>query len=143
MADNTITHGAPGIAEFDSESWGNVKEVRLQQNPPFVARRATISNGGAEALTLPIWSVVSLTGLAVNTGGNSDAVGILPAPIVIPAGGSVEMDLIVAGYYDYDALNWDASFATEADKRAAFDGRPAPTNIVLDTNPYNSDGVLA
>lgn len=140
MPDFTIPHGAPGIAEFSSETWGNVKEVRLQDNPATATRSYTIT-AGASDLDLPIWSVVAANGLATRTGNN--ALGILPMPVHIPAGQSLTVDVIVAGYYDYDALNFDVSYATAAQKKAAFDGRPAPVNIILGTNPYTSDGVLA
>ena len=142
MADNTVVHGAPGIAGYDSETWGNVRELRLQDTPPTAVQRTTITAGGSP-VTLPIFSVVSATGLATSAAGVSNAIGILPCPLYIPASSSVEIDLIVAGHYDYKALNFDASFTTDALKRAAFAGRPAPVNIILDTNKYDSDGVLA
>lgn len=142
MPDFSITHGAPGIAVYDSETWGNVREIRLQDEPALAARPLTITATGAD-LTLPIWSVVKATGLAAWASGASDALGILPAPVFIPDGQSVTIDVIVAGYYDFNALNFAASFVTDANKRAAFDNRPSPINIVLGTNPYNSDGVLA
>ena len=142
MPDNTITYGAPGIAAFARETWGNVRELRLQDSPATSARRVTLTNAGAE-LSLPIFSVVSLTGLAVAGSGTSDAIGFLPCPVVIPAAGSIEIDVIVQGYFDFNALNWGASFNTDAKKRDAFVNRPSPVNIILDTNPHTSDGVLA
>ena len=36
-----------------------------------------------------------------------------------------------AGCFNPDALVWPASFDTEAKKQAAFEGSPAPTNIIL------------
>lgn len=36
-----------------------------------------------------------------------------------------------AGCFNPDKLNWPASYDTEAEKFAAFDGAPTPTNIVI------------
>lgn len=158
MADNIGTHGAPGIAAFDAETFGNVRELRLQDSPATASQRVTITNGTGSVMALPIFSVVSLTGLAVSVAAvaaqagppsvpaqplSSDAVGILPYPVSIGIGGSMQVDVIVAGYFDFNALNWGASFDSDTKKKAAFDNRPAPINIILDTNPFTSDGVLA
>jgi hypothetical protein len=140
MPDNTIPRGKPGVAEFSSETWGNAKEFRLQDTPALAVKSYTITAGGSD-LDLPLYSVVATNGLATRTGNN--AIGILPMPLSIPAGQSLTVDVIVAGHYDYEALVFDASYVTDAQKKAAFDGRPAPVNIILGTNPYNSDGVLA
>lgn len=139
MADTTVTHGAPGIAEFNSQSYGNVKELRLQDTPPFAYRAVTITAGAN--LDLPIYSVVSLTGLALQS--PADAVGVLMHPLVLANGQSATVHVLVQGHLDYEALNWDASFDTPAKKIAAFNGRPTPLAIILGTNPYTSDGVLA
>lgn len=144
MPDFNITHGAPGIAEYNSETWGNVKELRLQDSPATAAKKVTITASGAD-LELPLWSVVSLSGLAAYsaTVAGKTAVGILTAPASIPDGESVTLDVLVAGYFDYTVLNFAASFDTDEKKRTAFEGLGAPINIILDTNPYDSDGVLA
>ena len=141
MADFMNTHGSPGIAAYNTETWGNVREVRIQDTPATAVDRRTITNGGDAELLLPIWSVVSATGLALQS--PADAIGILGMPLFIPVGESVDVDLIVAGHYDYKALNFHSSFATDAQRREAFRGRPSPLNIILSTNPYDSDGVLA
>lgn len=143
MADNTILHGAPGIAAYASETWGNVREIRLQDNPAAAMKKVTITAGAD--LNLPVFSVVSLVGLATMAGDPSvsNAIGITTAPIVVANGQTVTLDVIVAGYFDFNALNWGGTFNTDALKKAAFDGRPAPINIILDTNKFNSDGVLA
>lgn len=144
MADITITYGAPGIAEYSSETYGNVKELRLQDSPATAARKVTITATGAD-LELPLWSVVGPAGLAAYTAtiASKTALGILTAPVVIPDGELVTVDVLCAGYFDYEVLTFAASFDTDAKKRTAFEGMGAPINIILDTNPYNSDGVLA
>lgn len=144
MADNTITHGAPGIAEYSSETWANAREIRLQDSPATATRKITITASGAD-LDLPIWAVVDTAGLAAYQAVVADktALGILTAPVFIPDGESATIDVLVAGYFDFAALTFAASFDTDAKKKAAFEGLGAPINIILDTNPYDSDGVLA
>lgn len=144
MADNNITHGAPGIAAYSSETWGNVKELRLQDNPAVATRNITITASGAD-LDLGLYSVVDAAGLAGYEAAVADktVLGVLTAPVSLADGESTKVDVIVQGYLDYDALIWDASFDTAEKKKAAFDGLGSPINIMLDTNPYDSDGVLA
>jgi hypothetical protein len=144
MADNTILKGAPGIAEFNSETWGNVKELRLQDSPATATKKITITAGGTD-LTLGLWSVVDAAGLAPYsaTVAGKTALGILTAPVFIIAGQSVTLDVLVAGYFDYEVLTFAATFDTPAKMIAAFEGMGSPINIILDTNPYDSDGVLA
>ena len=144
MADQTITHGNPGIAEYSSETWGNAKELRLQDSPATATRKISITATGDD-LDLAIFSVVDGAGLAAYQAAvaNKTALGILTAPVFVAEDATVVVDVIVAGYFDYDALTFAASFDTDAKKQAAFDGMGSPINIILDTNPYDSDGVLA
>lgn len=55
--DNTIPHGKPGIASFESETWGNAGEPRYGDGPARTITR-TVAVGGD--LDLPIYSVVSI-----------------------------------------------------------------------------------
>ncbi len=144
MADNTIPNGAPGIAGYSSETWGNLRELRLQDNPAVATKKVTITAGGTP-LDLPLYGVVDTAGLAPYsaTVAGKTAVGILTAPVYVPASTSVTIDVIVAGYLDYKALVFASTFDTDAKKQAAFEGMGAPINIILDTNKYDSDGVLA
>ena len=144
MADVTLTTGAPGIASYTSETYGNVKELRLQDNPAMVTKNVTITASGAD-LDLALFSVVDAAGLAAYEAAVADktAMGVLLAPVQITDGDSVVVPIAVAGYFDYDVLVFASTFDTDAKKKAAFDGLGAPINILLDTNAYDSDGVLA
>ena len=143
MADNIGSLGAPGIAAFASSTFGNIREPRFAQEPPVAYRKTRITNGGGAAMNLAAWSVVGAAGLATEAAGVSNALGILPYPVSIAAGQSADVELIVQGSFDYQALVWDASFGTDAEKLAAFDNRPSPINIILGTHAFTSDGVLA
>lgn len=60
------------------------------------------------------------------------AIGITLKDIVVPNSGAMPgVGILVAGSLNKDALTWDASYDTDAKKFAAFNGAPAPTNIVV------------
>lgn len=145
MADNTITRGAPGIAEFTQETWGNPAELQLQETPALAYAKVTITADGDD-LDLALYSVVGPEGLAVYTTGTPDSwdtLGVLAMPVQIADGDSLDVYVIVQGNLDINALVWDASFNTTAKKMVAFTDLPSPMNIIVGENPYNSDGVLA
>lgn len=148
MADNTITNGAPGIAEFNSETWGNVKELVLQDTPALAFKTINLAASGAD-IDLAINSVIAADGsLAAYTTGSpdsTDALAITRFPIFIADGSNMDVQVLVAGNLDIDALVWDATFTTDARKKNAFDlsSNVALTNFILGKNPFNSDGVLA
>lgn len=47
------------------------------------------------------------------------------------AAGAVEVEVVRGGVFNPDLLVWDASYADDAEKRAAFRGAPTPTNIII------------
>lgn len=59
------------------------------------------------------------------------AIGIAMAPVVTDADDIKTVNVLRAGVLNPDALAWDASYATAADKASAFRGAPAPTNIIV------------
>lgn len=148
MADNTITHGAPGIAEFNEETWANATEILLQDTPPPAFMTITLSASGSD-IDLAINSVIAADGslAAYSTGSpdSTDAVGITRYPIFIADGDSLDVQVMVQGNVDINALVWDSSFDTDAKKKDAFNlsTEAKPFNMILGSNPYDSDGVLA
>lgn len=58
------------------------------------------------------------------------ALGFTAAPI-LASGDEQGVGLVRGGNFNVDALTFDASFNTDAEKLAAFEGAPTPTNIVL------------
>jgi hypothetical protein len=84
--DNTIPHGKPGIASFESESWGNAGEPRFGDGP---ARTVTRTVTAGADLDLPIYSVVSLIAgvlaLAVLGAAAGSATGTVTFSVAVPA----------------------------------------------------------
>lgn len=132
MATN-IPFGAPGVASFASDSYGQ-REVRSGDTPVTT----TTEKVGAST-TLPIYSVVGRAAnaadgnliLATATGSPAiKPVGITTAPVVTGVGGATTVDVYRSGMWNPDALNWDASFSTDALKFAAFEGSVSPQNFL-------------
>lgn len=85
--------------------------------------------------TLPAYTPVKWnagnTGLIAAVAGDA-AIGITLYDIVVPASGALPgVPIMRAACLNKDALNWGASYDTDAKKFAAFDGAPAPTQIVV------------
>ena len=80
---------------------------------------------------LKFLQVVALnsTGQVVAAEAGQPAIGVMPIPVVTGAE-TVTAQVIRAGVFDPEALVFDESYATFADKAAAFRGAPAPTNII-------------
>lgn len=123
------------MAGNSSESWSS-KPVILGDTPPIVSDRALA------AVSLPAYSVVGkdATGkLVLATMGGADPiapVGITTNAVDLTvAGAQGWVPYWAAGKFNYDALNFDASFATEADKKAAFEG--TGVQIFLDKPRYD------
>jgi len=144
MADVTTTHGAPGIAAFARETYGNIAELRLQDTPALAFRKVRITATGGD-LALPIYSVIGPTGLAAYQAvlANKTVVGITAHPINLLEDAFLDIEVICAGNLDINALTWASTFDTNAKKLSAFDGLGSPINMILGINPFNSDGVLA
>lgn len=125
-----IPYGGEGVPSgVDTQEFSYV-ELLAGHTPEFLVVPGYQGDG---SVALPAFSVVGVTAgnlvLAEQVGAPL-AIGITSAPIL--ANGDVQkVGLIRAGNFNMDALNWHASFDTVAKKRAAFEGAPTPTNIVL------------
>lgn len=124
-----LTQGTPGVAMAGSEVVLSADEPRFGDG----AAQTTICNVGA-SVDLPIYSVISYDGttiaLATNVADVSNAYGILAAPVLTGVGGATTVPVYRTGHFEMGALNWDASFDTDAKKAAAFEGGKSPTILV-------------
>jgi hypothetical protein len=59
------------------------------------------------------------------------AIGVLAQSAALGASGTGNAPVWYSGCFDLTALVWDASFTTEALKKAAFNGAPTPTTIIV------------
>jgi hypothetical protein len=141
MADTVIPHSEPGVAAFSTATYINAGEPRFGDGEAIT----TVVNVGAN-VDLPIYSVISYDGstiaLAEMSGSPevSDAYGILAAPVKTGTGGATTAPVYRTGHFNMDALNWDASFDTDAKKAAAFEGSKSPT-IFLGKPEFSSGNI--
>ena len=125
-----IPYGGEGVPSgVDTQEFSYV-ELLAGHTPEFPAVPGYQGDG---SVALPAFSVVGVTTgnlVLAEQDALPLAIGITWAPIL--ANGVVQkVGLIRAGNFNLDALNWHASFDTDAKKLAAFEGAPTPTNIVL------------
>ena len=129
MVDETLNHGKPGIADFETRTYGGPLEPRYGEGVATTTHMTiTAPSGGLE---LPIYSVIADDGtLAVIDSGDSNAYGILATPIMLAEGESMSIPVYREGTFDMDVLNWDATFTTDALKTTAFEGGASPTIFI-------------
>lgn len=131
MTDNTIPHGRPGIASYQTETWGGPQEPRFGEGVPTTTTITITAPAGG--LDLPIYSVIAETGALAQFAGTpavSNAYAILAAPIVMSAGQTMTVPVYREGHFEVDALNWHSTFNTDARRFAAFEGSKSPTIFV-------------
>ncbi len=58
-------------------------------------------------------------------------IGVLTQHVVGKSDGTTTVPVFYSGCFNPDALVWDDSFDTEEKKRAAFEGSPTPTQVLI------------
>ena len=141
--DTKIPYGEPGVASFASESFGNNPEPFFGDTP-VTTTNITITASGAD-IDLGLYSVLNLAGTALADYAATRDAGcanyILAEPIFIADGDSMTVPVYRTGYFDQDALTWDASYDTDAKKKAAFEGSVSP-GIFIGKKAFGSDSIL-
>lgn len=128
-----IPLGNPGVASFENEDFSGPVGLLLSNTPPIATKVYPME----ATLDVPIYSVVGLNGsgeVVPAEQGVTQAVGIVAHKATYNAPGD-EVQVILHGHLNINALDWPASYNTDALKLAAFDGAPAPTSIIADVNP--------
>ena len=84
---------------------------------------------------LALYTVVGLDAngelVAADNGATADAIGVLATDLSVAAVAGQPAVVWRAGVFDPSLLVWDAAYSTDALKRAAFEGAPSPTQVVL------------
>jgi hypothetical protein len=131
--DNVIPLGKPGIASFESESWGNTDELLFGDTPPVATQVATVLAGAN--IDWPLGTVINIaangtvTQAAVTTG-VSNANAITASPVLLANGQSMSIPIYKAGHFRQQALTFAATFTTDALKQNAFTGSTAPMILI-------------
>lgn len=140
--DNKVPYGEPGIAGFEKESWGNKQAWLYGDTPALVQTTITVAASGADV-------VIGFLDVLNTTGGAADQAGATPAlkanyvaatAITVTDGTTVEVPVYAMGHFEMAALTWDASYTTDAMKKAAFQGSLSP-NIFVSKSKFDSDAI--
>lgn len=128
---NSLTYAqSAGVPDQFTEAIAVNEVTLITGHEPAVL---TVDHIVADNLTFPALQVVGFDGtgkIVKAVKGTVAAVGVLVAPLDT---GGVGKGVAVyrAGCFNPDALIWDASYVTDADKFTAFNGAPTPTSIVI------------
>ena len=124
-----IPYGNAGIASFEQgAAYGSV-ELFSGSTPLPTTEDFAVQAGVA----LPVFSVVGLSGgylVLAKDDKSVQAIGVTTAPV---GAGATDQSIAIyrAGCFNPAALNWDASYTTDAKKAAAFRAAPTPTDILI------------
>lgn len=136
--DTRIPAGQPGVVSFATEIFGNAYEPLMDDDD---ISRTNITITATGALVLPLYSVIAADGtLATSTAGVSNAFGILMEPIAMVNTQVMTVPVARSGHWNQLALNFDATFTTDALKQKAFESSKSPTIFV--SKPKFSDNTI-
>ena len=135
--DNTIPLGKPGIASFESESYGNAGEYRYGDTPPEATVHKTVTAGAN--IDWPFLTAVNVAAngaitKAVIAAGASNMTHLLACPIIMTNAQSMSVPLIAAGHFVMQAVTFDATYTTDALKTAV---SPLAPMILISKRKFN------
>lgn len=137
MATIKFPYADPGRAAFE-ELDTYVQSFLLAGSHPELKPAYSFSLANDTAFAQ--FSVVGLDAsgnLALAVTGSADpaddiqAIGVLAHAASLGATGTGRGQVWYSGCFNADALVWDASFDTDAEREAAFRGAPTPTTIII------------
>ena len=132
MATVKVPYADPGIASFEVLDT-YTQDFLLAGNHPTL--EPAYGYPLANSTSFDQFSVVGLDGsgnIALATqDATVQAIGVLAHSAALGASGTGTGQVWYSGAFNMDALVWDASFTTDAQKEAAFRGAPTPTTIII------------
>lgn len=140
--DNKVPYSEPGIAGFEKESWGNKQNWQYGDTPALMTTTITVAASGADVVIGFLDVLATDGGAAVYnaTPGAATANYIAATPITVTDGTTVEVPVYAMGHFEQEALTWDASYDTDAKKKAAFQGSVSPS-IFVSKGKFDSDAI--
>lgn len=140
--DNKVPYGEPGVANFAKESWGNKQNWQYSDTPALTTINIAVSASGAD-VEIDFLDVLNTTGGPAAQAGATAALKanyIAATTITVPDGETKQVPVYVQGHFEMAALNWAASYDTDAKKAAAFQGSVSPT-IYISKSAHDSDAI--
>lgn len=125
MAHKNIPLPATGIPGFSTQTFKGPQEPLYSGDVPLTTDHVRVLNGGAEALILPRYAVVSYDPATKEMDWakkGTPAYTVLPAAIAVAAGEEITVPIYREGYFEIAAMEWDESYVTSADKKNSFEG---------------------
>ncbi len=125
----TIQYGDHGLAAFEQS--GVFKQVELFAGPTPMPITDSYPVGESTVLAANTPVKLDANGNIVKATKGTPAIGVTVTAVETGAGQTGSAALYVAGCFNPEALAFDASYVTLADKVAAFRGASAPTQIII------------
>lgn len=144
MAHDKIPNPAHGIAAFSSASFSGPQEPLYSGDVPLTTDHVEVNNTTGAELTLPYLAVVSYvpaTGvMAMADQVADDAYAVLPAAVTLAIGETITVPIYREGYFEQDALVWDASYDTDLKKKFAFEN--SVNNILIGKKGHSDQNIV-
>lgn len=140
--DNKVPYGDPGVANFEKESWGNRQNWQYGDTPALTSKTVSFTASGSD-LEISFLDVLAVDGgaAAQNGAGAADRANYIAATTITIADGETKsVPVYVQGHFEMEALGWDATYTTDAQKEAAFQGSISPT-IFVSKSKHDSDAI--
>lgn len=126
----TIPYGGEGTPSGVDQQEFSYTELLAGSLPEMFAVGGYEADGSTAMAAFTVVGVDSGVLVPATQDGTVAAIGVLNAPI-LASGNTQKVGILRGGNFNIDALVFDASFTTDAEKLVAFEGAPSPTQIVL------------
>lgn len=118
-----IPYSQYGLAEISTDSFSTV-ELMAGDTPPIVTDYgllgATLNGSGGAVAYTPVFVDPATRAITVAVHGTTAPNAIVIATVAAGSGATASVPVFKAGMFNMDALNWPASYDTDAKKLAAF-----------------------
>ena len=118
-----IDYSQYGIAEINTDSFTQV-ELFAGDTPPVVTDYgllgATLNGSGGAVAWTPVFVDPATRAITVAAHGTQAPNAIVVATVPAGSGATSSVQVYKAGMFNMNALNWPASYDTDAKKQAAF-----------------------
>lgn len=131
MANVKVPYPEPGLAAFEQLDDYTAGFLLSGAHPPFVVGYPMPVPADAEYSQFQVLGLDANGALVPAVKGTVQASFVCSQAIKGNSDGTTRVPALYSGCFNPEALVWDDSYATLEDKKAAFIGAPAPTQITI------------